>query len=66
MHIDKIGEPGDGGPSLLGVPRPVMTPGLLGPQSAKEHADSHKGEADVHQVIRNVEFFDGNGFPFEE
>ena len=31
MHIAEIGEPGDGGPRLLGVPRPVVSPRLLGP-----------------------------------
>ena len=51
MHIDEIGEPGDGGPRLLGVPRPVMTPSLLGPQGSEKHADGHKSKADVDEVV---------------
>ena len=66
MHIDQIGEPGDGGPRLLGVPRPVVTPCLFSPEGTEEHADGHKGETYIHQIIGNVEFFVSDGFPFEE
>ena len=51
MHIDEIGEPGDSGPCLLRIPRPVVTPCLLGPEGTKEHADGHKGEADVNKIV---------------
>ena len=66
MYIDQIGEPGDGGPRLLRVPRPVMPPCLLGPQGTEEHADSHKGQTDIHQIISNVEFFVSNAVLLEE
>ena len=66
MHIDEIGEPGDGSPRLLRIPRPVMPPGLLGLQGAEEHADGHKGQADIHQIIRNVEFFISDAVFLEE
>ena len=46
MHMDEIGEPGDGCPRLLGVPRPVVPPCLLGPQGSEEHADGNQRYAD--------------------
>ena len=51
MHIDEIGEPGDGGPRLLRIPRPVMSPCLLGPQCTKEHADGNQRYADEDEVV---------------
>ena len=66
MYIYQISEPGNGSPRILRIPRPVMPPGLLGPQGAEEHADGHKGQTDIDQIIRNVEFFVSDGLPFKE
>ena len=54
VHIDKIGQPGDGRPRFLGVPRPVVPPCLLGPESTEEHANSKEGEAYIDEIIGDV------------
>ena len=51
MHINEIGEPGDGSPCLLRVPRPVMAPCLLCPQGAEEHADGNQRYADNDEIV---------------
>ena len=51
MHIDKIGEPGDGSPCLFGVPRPVMSPSLLSPQGTKEHADGNQRYTNEYNIV---------------
>ena len=66
MYIYQISEPGDGSPRLLRIPRPVMSPCLLGPEGTKEHANGHKGEADINEIVRYVEFFVSDGLPFKE
>ena len=54
VHIDKIGQPGDGRPRLLGIPRPVVPPCLLGPESTEEHANGKEGEAYIDEIIGDV------------
>ena len=51
MYIYKIGDPGDGGPGFLGVPRPVVPPGFLRPECAEEHADGEEGKADIDEIV---------------
>ena len=51
MYIDEIGYPGDGSPRLLGVPRPVVAPGFLGPKGSEKHADGEEGKADIHEIV---------------
>ena len=51
MYIYKVCKPGDGGPRLLGVPRPVVAPGFLRPECAKKHTDGEKGKAYIDEVV---------------
>src|SRR5512143_1194047 len=55
----RVEEPRDEGPRLLGVPAPVRSPGVLGPDGAgddpeREERESH-GEALVVDVVQHVE-----------
>ena len=54
MDIDKEGEPGDACPGLFGIPCPIVSPSLLGPKSAEEHADGHKRETHIHEIVKHV------------
>ena len=49
MDIEKIGEPGDGGPGLLRVPIPIMSPSLLRPEGTGEHSESEEGKTDIYK-----------------
>ena len=51
VDVDEVGNPGDGGPRLFGVPRPIVTPGFLGPKCAEEHANGEEGEADIYKAL---------------
>ena len=61
MAVGCEGQPGDGRPCLLGIPRPVVPPGLFSPESAEEHADGKEGEAYIDEIVGDVEFFISNG-----
>ena len=54
VDIDEIGEPGDGSPRLLRIPRPVMSPGLLRPERTKHHAEGHKDDTYENKVVNNM------------
>ena len=49
MDVDEVGEPGDGGPGFLGIPRPIVAPSLFRPESAKHHAEGHENQSDVDE-----------------
>ena len=51
MHIDEIGEPGDGSPRFLGVPRPVVSPSLFGPEGTEEHADGNQRYTNEDKIV---------------
>ena len=51
VDVDEIGEPGDGCPRLLWIPRPVVTPRLLGPKCSEKHANGEEGEAYIDEII---------------
>ena len=54
VDIDEIGKPGDGRPRFFRIPRPVVPPCLLGPESTEEHANGEEGEAYIDEVVRDV------------
>ena len=66
MYIYKICKPGDSGPRLFGIPRPVVSPGFLGPKCAKEHADGEEGKTDINEIICDVEFFGSDTTLFDK
>ena len=51
VDIDKIGNPGDGCPGFLGVPRPVVAPGFLRPKCTEEHADSEESKTYIDKIV---------------
>ena len=57
MEIQEIGEPGDGGPSLLRVPSPIRAPGNLSPQSPEQHPESQERETCGDKVVRSRHVF---------
>ena len=38
VKVEQIGQPGGEGPGFLGIPRPVVAPGFLGPKGSHNHA----------------------------
>ena len=54
VDISQIGKPCGSGPSLLGVPRPVVPPGFLRPECPEENTDSHERPADLHEVVADI------------
>ena len=42
VDVDEVGEPCDGSPGFLGVPRPVVPPGFLCPEGTEEHAEGEE------------------------
>ena len=51
VYVHQIAEPCRGSPGLLGIPRPVSAPCLLGPEGTKQHAYGHEREPYVHQIV---------------
>jgi len=49
-----VDEPGDEGPCLLGIPAPVGAPGILGPDSAGDDAQSEEGKAQGEESVVEV------------
>ena len=56
VDVDEVGEPGDGSPRFLGIPRPVVPPGFLGPEGAEKHADGEERKAYIDEIVGNVHF----------
>ena len=58
VEVDRIDDPGDQGPGLLGIPRPVAGPGLLCPdRSADDDEREHQEAEDHHPVGEDVADF---------
>ena len=51
MHITQISKPGNGSPSFLWVPGPIMPPSLFSPERPHEHAQRHKRRGSTQQGI---------------
>ena len=57
VHIDQIGKPRDGCPSLFRIPSPIMPPGIFGPQCSEQHTDSEKSPAYIDHIVDDIELF---------
>ena len=57
MKVQQIEQPGQGSPGLLGVPIPVMSPGLLCPDSSCEHSESEKGQSHLDEPVSVLQQF---------
>ena len=66
VYIYKVREPGDRRPRLLGIPSPVVAPGLLRPEGTEEHADSHKGQPHVDEIVRDLHLLSSRRLLLEE
>lgn len=62
MYTYQIPEPGGSRPGLLGVPAPIMSLNLFGPQGSEQHTKRHKGESHTHQVVAQIHLFSRNLF----
>ena len=56
MHLTQISKPGNGSPSFLWVPGPIMPPSLFSPERPHEHAQRHKRQTHIHKVIGDIHF----------
>ena len=54
VYVGQVGKPRRSCPRLLRIPRPVMSPGFLGPQRTEENTYGHKRPADLHEVVANI------------
>ena len=66
VDVPQVGEPSDGGPCLLRVPRPIVPPCLLGPQRPEKHAEGHEGQSHIDQVVGDIHLLVGGCRLFEE
>ena len=55
MHVQKIAEPGGGGPGFLRIPGPVVTPGLFGPEGTHHYAHCDESPAHAHQGVAEAQ-----------
>ena len=44
MEIQRVNQPCDGGPSLLGIPTPIRAPGLIGPVGSGGDGQCEQGK----------------------
>ena len=51
VQINQIAQPSGQCPCFLGIPRPIVAPGFLGPQSAHRHAKGKKSPSYAHQIV---------------
>ena len=51
VEVDEVGAGRDKGPGFLGIPGPVVSPGFLGPDGAREHAEDKEGEAEPDGAV---------------
>ena len=51
MHIEQTSTPCGGGPSLFGVPGPIVAPCLFGPDASRKHAEGEEKETDADETI---------------
>ena len=56
VQIEQIAEPCGQGPCLFGVPCPVVTPCLFGPQGAHHHAKGQETPSDAHKAVADAQF----------
>src|SRR5574344_1313827 len=57
MQVQQIQQPGQGCPGFLGVPIPVMSPGVLCPDSPCEHYESEKGQSHIAKPVSVLKQF---------
>ena len=56
MNIKQIDEPRCRSPRFFRVPAPIVSPSIFCPYSAKQHANSDKSQAYVHQIVGHSHF----------
>mmetsp|Transcript_24058 Transcript_24058/g.71601 ORF Transcript_24058/g.71601 Transcript_24058/m.71601 type:complete len:424 (-) Transcript_24058:246-1517(-) len=54
VEVGGVDEPADQGPGLLGVPAPVVAPGLVRPHRAGDDADREEAEAQEQRAVGQV------------
>ena len=55
MQVQEIAEPGGGGPGLLGIPGPIVAPGLLGPKGTHHYAHRQETPAYADEGVAETE-----------
>lgn len=51
MHIYQITQPCEESPGFFWIPRPVMSPGLFGPESPEKQTKRKKRKSDIYKVV---------------